>query len=199
MTKSLLYKVLCSKSLRLIQCLIDSMCSINNWLNDGSKFTTGKKQSLLLLFIVIIILLSYLRDKFGFRNKSVSWPLVKSLKGISPTQQLAGSKWRALKPRALDSQFSSVAQSCLTLCDPMNCSTPGFPVHHQLPELLQTHVHQVGDAIQPSHPLSSPSPPAFSLSQHQDLFQWVSSLHHVAKVLELQHQSFQWIFRIDFL
>ena len=67
-------------------------------------------------------------------------------------------------------QFSSVAQSCPTLCDPMDCSTPGFPVHHQLPELTQTHVHRVGDTIQPSHPLSSPSPPAFSLSQHQGLF-----------------------------
>ena len=68
-------------------------------------------------------------------------------------------------------QFSSVTQSCLTLCDPMDCSTPGFPVHHQLPELAQTHVHRVSDAIQPSDPLSSPSPPAFSLSQHQSLFQ----------------------------
>ena len=68
-------------------------------------------------------------------------------------------------------QFSSVAQSCLTLCDPMDCSTPGFPVHHQLPELAQTHVHCIGDAIQLSHPLSSPSPPAFNLSQHQSLFQ----------------------------
>ena len=98
-------------------------------------------------------------------------------------------------------QYSSVAQSGLTFCDPMNCSTPGFPVHHQLPELAQTHVHRVGDAIQPSHPLWSPSPPAFNLSQHQDLFQWVSSLHQMAKVLEfqLQHQSFQWIFRTDFL
>ena len=67
--------------------------------------------------------------------------------------------------------FSSIAQSCPTLCDPMDCSTPGFPVHHQLLELTQTHVHQVGDAIQPSHPLSSPSPPTFSLSQHQGLFQ----------------------------
>ena len=72
----------------------------------------------------------------------------------------------------LDSvQFSSVTQSCPTLCDPMDCSTPGFPVQHQLPELAQTHVHRVGDAIQPSHPLSSPSPSAFSLSQHQGLFQ----------------------------
>ena len=67
-------------------------------------------------------------------------------------------------------QFSSVAQSCLTLCDPMNCSTPGFPVHHQLPKSTQTHVHCVSDAIQPSHPLLSPSPPALNLSQHQGLF-----------------------------
>ena len=96
-------------------------------------------------------------------------------------------------------QFSSVAQLGLTICDPMDCSTPGFTVHHQFPELAQTHVHRVGDAIQPSHPLSSPSPPAFNLSQHQGLFQWVSSSHQVAKVLELQHQSFQWIFRVGIL
>ena len=97
-------------------------------------------------------------------------------------------------------QFSSVTQSCLTLCDSMDCSTPGFPVYHQLLELAQTHVHQVSDAIQPSHPLSSPSP-ASNLSQHQGLFQWVSSSHQMTKVLEnqLQHQSFQWIFRTSFL
>ena len=97
--------------------------------------------------------------------------------------------------------ISSIAQSCPTLCNPMDCSTPGFPVHRQLLELAQTHVHQVSDAIQPSHPLSFPSPPAFNLSQHQGLFQWVSSSHQVAKVweLQLQHQSFQWIFRTDFL
>ena len=89
----------------------------------------------------------------------------------------------------------SVTQSCLTLCDPTDCSMPCFPVHHQLPELAQTHVHWVGDAIQPSHPLSSPSPPVFNLSQHQGLFQSVSSLYQVAKVLklQLQHQSFQWM------
>ena len=82
----------------------------------------------------------------------------------------------------------------------MDCSTPGFPVHHQLPEHTQTHVHWVADAIQPSHPLLSPFPPAFNLFQLQGLFKWVSSLHQVAKVLEfqLQHQSFQWIFRTDF-
>ena len=83
----------------------------------------------------------------------------------------------------------------------MDCSTPGLQVHHQLPELAQTLIHWVGNAIQPPHPLLPPSPPAFNLSQHQGLFQWVSSSHQVAKVLEfqLQHQSFQWIFRIDFL
>ena len=74
-------------------------------------------------------------------------------------------------------QFSSVAQLCPTLCNPRDCSTPGFPVHHQLPELAQTCVHRVGDAIQTSHPLSSPSPPALNLSQHQGLFQWVNSSH----------------------
>ena len=87
------------------------------------------------------------------------------------------------------------------LCDPVDCSMPGFPVHHQLPELAQTHVHRVGDTIQPSHPLSSPSPPALNLSQHQGLFKWVSSSHQVANVLEfqLQHHSFQLMFRTDFL
>ena len=81
-------------------------------------------------------------------------------------------------------QFSSVAQSCPTLCDPMNRSTPGLTVHQQLPKFTQTHVHRVGDAIQPYHPLSPPSPPALTLSQHQGLFRWVSSSHQVAKVLE---------------
>ena len=94
--------------------------------------------------------------------------------------------------------YSLVAQSCPTLCDPMDCSMPGFPVHHQLPELTQTHVHCVSDAIQPSHPPSSLSPPTFNISQHRDLYQWVSSLHQVAKILEfqLQLQSFQWTPRL---
>ena len=96
-------------------------------------------------------------------------------------------------------QFSSVAQSCPTLWDPMNHSTPALTVHHQVLEPTQTHVHRVGDAIQPSHPLSSPSPPALNLSQHQGLFKWVNSLHQVAKILEFQpqHQSFQWTPRTD--
>ena len=94
-------------------------------------------------------------------------------------------------------QFSSVTQSCLTLCDSM----PGLPVHHQLPGFTQTHVHWVCDAIQPSHPLSSPSPTALNLSKHQGLFKWVSSSHQEAKVLEfqLQHQSFQWTLSTDLL
>ena len=86
----------------------------------------------------------------------------------------------------LSQSVSSVAQSCPTLCDPMNRSMPGLPVHHQLPEFTQTHVHRVSDAIQPSHPLSSPSPPAPNASQHQSLFQWVNSSHEVAKVLQFQ-------------
>ena len=96
-------------------------------------------------------------------------------------------------------QFGSVAQSCPTLWDPLNCSMPGLPVHHQLPESTKTHVHRVDDVIQLSHPLSSP--PALSLSQHQGLFKWVSSPHQVVKVLEfqLQHQSFQWTPRTDLL
>ena len=98
-------------------------------------------------------------------------------------------------------QFSSVTQSCPTLCNPMNHSMPGLPVHHHLPEFTQTHVHRVRDAIQPSHPLSSPSPPAPNPFQHQSLFQWVNSSHEVAKVLEfqLQHHSFQRNPRVDLL
>ena len=99
--------------------------------------------------------------------------------------------------KATSVQFSSVAQLCPTLCDPMNRSTPSLPVHHKLLEFTQIHAHWVSDAIQPSHPLSSPSPPAPNLSQHQGLFQQVNSSHEVAKVLEfqLQHQSFQWTSR----
>ena len=98
-------------------------------------------------------------------------------------------------------QFTSLAQYRLTLCNPMNHSTPGLPVHHQLSEFTQTHAHRVGDVIQPSHPLSPPSPPAPNPSQNQGLFQWVNSSHEVAKILEfqLQHQSFQSTPRTDLL
>ena len=105
----------------------------------------------------------------------------------------------AFLPRAV--QFSSVAQSSLTFCDPMDCSMPGLPVHHQLPKFAQIQVHWVSDAIQPSHPLLSPSLHVLNLSQHLGLFKWVTSSHQVAKVLEfqLQHQPFQWAPRTDLL
>ena len=106
-----------------------------------------------------------------------------SVHGIFPGKSTGVGCHRLL---CWSSQFSSVAQSCPTLCDPMNRSTPGLPVHHQLQEFTQTHVHRVSDAIQLSHPLSSPSPPAPNPSQHQRLFQWVNSSHEVAKVLEFQ-------------
>ena len=100
-----------------------------------------------------------------------------------------------------DITFSSLQFSRSVLSDPMNRSTPGLPVHHQLPEFTQTHAHRVGDAIQPSHSLSCPPPPAPNPSQHQGLFQWVNSSHEVAKVLEFQfqHQSFQWTPRTNLL
>ena len=114
------------------------------------------------------------------------------------------STWEAeiyIHFRYISDQFSWVAQSCLTLCDPTDGSTIGHPVHHQLPELTQTQVCWFGDVIQPSHPLWSPSPPALNLSQHQGLLKWVSSLHQVVKILEfqIQHQSFQWAPRTDLL
>ena len=103
--------------------------------------------------------------------KTLQWPqdwkrslFIPMPKNVQTTTQLHSSQFSSV-------QFSSVAQSCPTLCDPMNCSTPDLPVHHQLPEFTQTHIHQVSDAIQPSQPLSSPSPPVPNPSQHQSLFQ----------------------------
>ena len=107
---------------------------------------------------------------FATLKKSIPWASW-SLKGLQI--------WKLF-------QFSSVAQLCPTFCGPMNCNTPGLPVHHQLPEFTQIHVHRVSDAIQPSHPLSSPSPPAPNPSQQQSLFQWVNSSQEAAKVLEFQ-------------
>ena len=128
------------------------------------------------------------------------WSLSESSDVVATSHLSLLSAWKLASPN-WDVQFSSVAQSCPTLCNLMNRSTPGLPVHHQLPESTQTHVHGVGDAIQPSHPLSSPSSPALNLSQHQGLCTWVSSLHQMAKLLEfqLQHQSFQWTPRTDLL
>ena len=109
-----------------------------------------------------------------------------------------GSRLNQLDYCLDDLWWCSVAQSCPTLSNPVDCSTAGLPVLHCLLQLDQTHVHWVSDAIQPSHPPLPPSPPALTLSQHQGLLQWIGSLHQVAKVLELQlqHQSFQWIFRV---
>ena len=111
-----------------------------------------------------------------------------------PLPMEEGTDWSGLlESGKLIPEFSSVSQSCPTVCNPTDCSTPGFTVHYQLLELAQIHVHHIGDAILPSHSLSSPSPPALDLSQNQGLFQGVSSSHQMAKVLEfqLQHQSFQ--------
>ena len=121
------------------------------------------------------------------------WQRMRWLHGITDTMDIK-KPWEIVKDRELvccspqncTVQFSSVAQSCPTLCDPMNCSMAGFPVHHQLLEFTQTHVHWIGDAIQSCHLLSSPSPPALNPSQHQSLFQWVNFLHEVAKVLEFR-------------
>ena len=130
---------------------------------------------------------------------AISFPGHVTDPGIKPTVSCIG---RQMLYHCANIPFSSVQSPVVpTLCDPMNCSTPRLPVHHQLPEFTQTHVHRVGDAIRPSHPLSSPPPPAPNPSQHQGLFQWVSSSHEVAEVLEfqLQHQSFQWTPRTDLL
>ena len=132
-------------------------------------------------------------------QKCICFAVLKHIEDVS-LYKLARSYWICqISWKHINRLVSSVTQLCLTLCDPVDCSMPGFPVHHQLLELTQTHGHQVSGAIQPSHPLSSTFPPALQFSQHQGLFQWVVSLHQVDKVLELQlwHQSFQWIFRTD--
>ena len=150
-----------------------------------------------------------------FSNKDSSLPKVRILEPAVEviyikfhsteivTKALIASKQPSTQNKILFSsvQFSSVTQSCSTLWDPTNHSMPGLPVYHQLLESTQTYVHWVGDAVQQSHPLSSPSPPALNPSQHKGLFKWVSSSHQVAKVLEfqLQHQSFQWTPRSDLL
>ena len=152
------------------------------YLSEGAKLETS-------------IILCYRQIGWTF-NSTINWTcFCKYAAGPVPEPSLLPSR------QLYSCCCCSVPKLYLTLCDPMDCSTPGFPVLYHLPEFAQTHVHWVSDAVQPSHPLSSPSPPAFNLSQQQGLFQWVSSLHQVAKVLEfqLQYQSFQWICRTDFL
>ena len=148
----------------------------------------------------------YLINKLKNKNHMIIDRCRKSFWQISTSIYDKNSQQRGVEGTFLNiikAIYDSSVQllSRVRLCDPMNRSTPGLPVHHQLPGSTQTHVHWVGDAIQPSHPLLSPSPPALNLSQHQGLFKWVSSSHEVAKVLEfqLQHQSFQWTPRTDLL
>ena len=149
-------------------------------------------------------------------NKEVIKTIIKKKKLKEVRQRHTGANWKdSQRPNAEQCEqlhkYSNIRLqpkvgtvqllNPVRLCSPMDCSTQGFPVLHQLPEFTQTHIHWVSDAMQPSHPLSSPSPPALNLSQHQGLFQWVGSSNHGAKVLEFQpqHQSFQWMFRMDFL
>ena len=136
-------------------------------------------------------------------NKMSRFPFFPHLFAMKWWNQMPWSQffWMLSFTLSSFSLITSVQFSCSFMSDFMDCSTPGLPVHHQLPEFTQTHIHWVGDAIQPSHPLSSPSPPTFNLSQDQGLYQGVSSSHQVAKVLkfQLQDQSFQWLFRTDFL
>ena len=141
-----------------------------------------------------------------WENSGSWWWTVRSgvLQSIG-SQKVGHTRATELNSTELDDDWGvfpcSVAQSCVMLCSPMDCRISGFPVLHYLLEFAQTHVYWVSDANQPSHPLSSPTPPALNLSQHQGLFQWVSSSHQLTKVLEcqIQLQSFQWIFRVDFL
>ena len=128
-------------------------------------------------YSIHLLLLAFLQKYFLMNMKFKQSSIVTSF--LLHLSSVGSAQW-------LRVQFSSVTQSYPTLCNPMNHSTPGLPVHHQLPEFTQTHVHRVGDAIQPFHPLSSPFPPPPNPSQHQSLFQWVNSSHEVAKVLEFQ-------------
>ena len=140
----------------------------------------------------ILLIFNQLTCSHSCKNKTIlNWSKVSQTFGIS---HIFSAQETTKLRKKLFSCCCSVAKSCPTLCNPMDCSILEFPVLHYLLEFAQVHVHGVGDAIQPSHPLSSPSPQAFHLSQHQGIFQWVCSLPHMTKGLELQHQSFQRIF-----
>ena len=131
--------------------------------------------------ILYFFFFSFSYHKISVWVRKLNWVFIKSL-----LQRYTVNKNTTTSHLPSIFQIRSAAQSCLTLCNPMNHSTPGLPIHHQIPEFTETHVHRVSNAIQPSHPLSSPSPPAPNPSQHQSLFQWVNSSHEVAKVLEFQ-------------
>ena len=155
------------------------ICSANvniSWVHQVSTYKVAKINEFPIR-VILFILVSVLNNLASLRSYEFTFIICKHQKSIISNGILKHQKCI---------QFSSVPQSCLTLCDPMNRSTPGLPVHHQLLEFTQTHVHRVSDAIQPSHPLPSPSSPAPNPSQHQSIFKWVNSLHEVAKVLEFQ-------------
>ena len=153
--------------------------------NTEHHFKLLESNALGSFYVKIIVFKNFYLKKFLWLFFEVNYLLISQSSKITILKIKTSSKTFSL-PLWSSVQFSSVAQLCPTLCDPMNCSTPGLSVHHQLPEFTQIHVHWVGDAIQPSHPLSSPSPPAPNPSQLQSLFQWVNSSHEVAKVLEFQ-------------
>ena len=136
-------------------------------------------------FLMILIVLHYMWAVIKLYNQYMIFIIIHTCVW-NIIWEVVNFLLKKVQKKVYNDQIKSVTQSCLTLCDPMNCSTPGFPVHHQLLEFTQTHVHGVSDAIQPSHPLSSPSPLAPNPSQHQSLFQWVNSSHEVVKVLEFQ-------------
>ena len=178
----------------------DTLPGDRGWIGNGQIETAHKPPMLLCSGKITSLLPRLLR--FNLVQSCVAYvgtvKAVRSQHGTKSPQQLVYPCCCLMKPGApiysiqfSSVQFSSVAQSCSTLGDPINCNTPGLPVHHQLPESTQTHVHWVSDAIQPSHPLSSPFPHALNLSQHQGLFKWVSSSNQVLE-FQLQHQSFQW-------
>ena len=158
----------------------------------------GSKASILHCSVFFIVQLSHSYMTIGKSIALTRWIFVckvmsllfhmlsRLVTGLCPRSKHLLISWLLSPSAVILDQIRSVAQSCPTLCDPMNRSTPGLPVHHQLPDFTQTHVHWVNDAIQPSHALSSPSPPAPNPSQHQSLFQWVNPSHEVAKVLEFQ-------------
>ena len=149
---------------------------------DGQSMASQAQLSIWIRFLNSEILLEGL--KLG--SDMIKLSCVRITAGCCGENRLKTREEAGRSVRNSDIHFSSVTQLCPTPCDPMACSTPGFPMHHHLPELTQTHIHCVGDAILPSHPLSSPSPPALNLSQDQGLFKWVSSSHKMTKVLEFQ-------------